>query len=104
MRIFLQSFECFDTIPNGITQHERFAEKLEPSKVDQIDDFIDLVKKEGDEILATLKGLQDEIEELQRKGNKLKKGDLSLEDLEKKLQKRLNNWKNRQEKSEEVSV
>ncbi|GAH66034.1 unnamed protein product, partial [marine sediment metagenome] len=80
------------------------AEKLEPSKVDQVDDFIDLVKKEGDEILATLKGLQDEIEELQRKGNKLKKGDLSLEDLEKKLQKRLNNWKKRQEKSEEASV
>jgi hypothetical protein len=30
---------------------------------------------------------------LQNKGNKLKKGDLSLDDLEEKLQKHLRNWK-----------
>ena len=50
-------------------------------------------RPEGAEILATLQGLEDEIAELQTKGDKLKKGDLSVEDLEEKLQKRLHNWK-----------
>ena len=71
------------------------AEKIEPSDPGQVSELAALVKREGAEILATLQGLEDEIEELQNKGDKLKKGDLSLEDLETKLQKHLGTWKKR---------
>jgi DNA-binding response OmpR family regulator len=69
------------------------AEKVDASQGRQAEELAVLVKREGAEILATLQGLEDEIEELQNKGNRLKKGDLSLDDLEKKLQKHLRNWK-----------
>lgn len=69
------------------------AEKLDPSEGKQAQELAALVRREGAEILATLQGLEDKIEELQDKGNKLKKGDLSLDDLEEKLQKHLRNWK-----------
>jgi len=70
------------------------AQKLDSSQGSQAEQLADLVKREGAEILATLQGLEDEIEELQNKGDRLKKGDLSLDELEKKLQKHLRNWKN----------
>jgi DNA-binding response OmpR family regulator len=69
------------------------AEKLDASQGRQAEELAALVKREGAEILATLQGLEDEIEELQNKGDRLKKGDLSLDELEKKLQKHLRNWK-----------
>ena len=69
------------------------AEKLGPSDQSQAGELAALVKREGVEILATLQGLEDEIEELQNKGDRLKKGDLSLEDLENKLQKHLHDGK-----------
>ena len=50
-----------------------------------------LVRKEGREILATLEGLQDEVTDLQGRGEKLKQGDLSVADLERKLRKHLRN-------------
>ena len=70
------------------------AEKLDASEQKEVEELATLVKLEGAEILATLQGLEDEIEELQNKGDRLKKGDLSLDELEKKLQKHLQNWKN----------
>ena len=69
------------------------AEKLDASDGGQAEELAVLVKREGAEILATLQGLEDEIEELQTKGDRLKKGDLSFDELEKKLQKHLRNWK-----------
>jgi DNA-binding response OmpR family regulator len=69
------------------------AEKLEATDSRQAEELAALVKREGAEILATLQGLEDEIEELQNKGDKLKKGDLALEDLEKRLHKHMRNWK-----------
>ena len=41
------------------------------------------------EVVALLNGIEDEIIELERKGGNLKKGELSLEDLEKKINKHL---------------
>ncbi len=76
------------------------AERLNAGSEQEALALVELVKKEGDEILATLKGLEDEINELQMKGQKLERGDLSLDDLEKKMQKHLKNWKKRQEQSE----
>jgi CheY-like chemotaxis protein len=76
------------------------VEKLDAGDQKQVKELADLVKREGAEILATLQGLEDEIEELQNKGDKLKKGDLSVEDLEDKLQKHLRNWKKRKPSDE----
>jgi DNA-binding response OmpR family regulator len=69
------------------------AEKIDASEGEQAQELAAQVKQEGAEILATLQGLEDEISELQSKGDRLKKGDLSLDELEKKLQKHLRNWK-----------
>ncbi len=80
------------------------AQKLDRSDQQKVSEFASLVKHEGAEILATLQGLEDEIEELQNKGDKLKMGDLSLEELEKKLQKHLRNWKKRNQIDDEASA
>ena len=80
------------------------AEKLDGSDQKKVSEFASLVKHEGAEILATLQGLEDEIEELQNKGDKLKMGDLSLDELEKKLQKHLPNWKKRNQSDDEASA
>jgi CheY-like chemotaxis protein len=80
------------------------AEKLDGSDQQKVSEFASLVKHEGAEILATLQGLEDEIDELQNKGDKLKMGDLSLEELEKKLQKHLRNWKKRNQNDDEASA
>jgi len=80
------------------------AEKLDGSDQKKVSEFASLVKHEGAEILATLQGLEDEIEELQNKGDKLKMGDLSLEELEKNLQKHLHNWKKRNQNDTEASA
>jgi DNA-binding response OmpR family regulator len=78
------------------------AEKLDAADRRQAEELATHVKREGAEILATLQGLEDEIEELQNKGDKLKKGDLSLEELEKKLKKNLRNWKARKTSGEAI--
>ncbi len=83
---------------SALLEEARHLDADDPAKVRAM---VELVKKEGAEILATLEGLEEEISDLQSKGDRLKRGDLSLEDLEAKLQKHLRNWKKRQE-SEEV--
>jgi CheY-like chemotaxis protein len=74
------------------------AEKSDPAAPADMEKLVALIRGEGGEILATLRGLEDEVAELQGKGEKLRRGDLSVEDLEKKLRKHLKNWKKRQEK------
>ena len=79
------------------TQHIRkpisellaLAEKLDGNDRTDVQKLLDMLRKEGREILASLRGLEDEVAELQGKGEKLKRGDLSLGDLEKKLRKNL---------------
>ena len=63
-----------------------------------VEKLVARIRGEGGEILATLRGLEDEVAELRGKGEKLRRGDLSVEELEKKLRKHLKNWKKRQEK------
>ncbi len=74
------------------------AEKTQAVDAAEVEKLLALIRKEGREILATLRGLEDEVAELRGKGEKLKRGDLSVEDLEKKLRKRLRDWKKREEK------
>jgi len=79
------------------TQHIRkpisellgMAEKIESGQTSEVDKLLGLLRREGREILASLRGLEEEVAELQGKGEKLKRGDLSLDDLERKLRKNL---------------
>jgi DNA-binding response OmpR family regulator len=64
--------------------------------------LLDRLRREGREILATLDGLEEEVEELQGRGEKLRRGDLSLADLEEKLQKHLRSWRRREGRGEEA--
>jgi len=89
-------------INKPVTKLLEAARNLDPANIDETVKFVELIKKESQEILATLRGLEDEIKELQTKEDKLKRGDLTVEDLEKKLQKHLRNWKKRNEKLDGV--
>jgi DNA-binding response OmpR family regulator len=88
------------------TQHIRtpisellaLAEETGIKDAPAVEKLLALIRKEGGEILATLEGLQDEVTELQGKGEKLKQGDLSVADLERKLRKHLRSGKKRQER------
>jgi ABC-type uncharacterized transport system ATPase subunit len=70
---------------------------IDPGNVKAVKDFIRRVKDESESTLAALDGLEDEIRELQNREDLLKKGELSLEDLEEKYQKHFNTWRERQE-------
>jgi DNA-binding response OmpR family regulator len=79
------------------TQHIRkpisellsYTQKTQSPKDDGTKELIQLVNREAHEILATLDGLQDKIEELKQKESQLKEGDLTLDDLESKFKKHL---------------
>jgi F0F1-type ATP synthase membrane subunit b/b' len=79
------------------------AERVTASGSSEAGRLAAAVKAEGAEIMATLKGLEEEIGELQAKGDRLKRGDLSLEDLEKRHQKHLRDGKKQPEASQEAS-
>jgi len=78
------------------------AGRIEAGNRAQASELVKRIRKEGQEILATLKGLEEQTAELQRKDDKLRKGDLSLEDLEENLKKHLEGWKRRQGLNDEV--
>ncbi len=78
------------------------ADKLDVNDVEAVKSLLADLKSEGNEILATINGLKDEIDELQKKGERIKRGDITLEELEKKFEKHLRNWKKRQKQLEEV--
>ena len=52
-----------------------------------VDAFQQMVVKEGEEVLAALEGLRDEIQDLQSEGARLKQSEVTLQDLEEKFQK-----------------
>lgn len=78
------------------------AEGVDVRNKDQINTLMKKIKEEGLEILASIEGLEDEIQELQEKGDKIKRGDLSVEDMEQKLEKHLKDLKKTDEKLQEV--
>jgi DNA-binding response OmpR family regulator len=85
-------------IRNPIAELMQAAGSLDPADCAQATRLLELVKARGAEIQATLQGLEEEIGEMQEKGDRLKRGDLSLEDLEKKLKKHMRNWRRSHEK------
>ncbi len=76
-------------IKKPISELLALAEKLDGAQAEDVEKLLEMLRKEGREILASLRGLEEEVSDLQGKGEKLKKGDLSLDDLERKLRKNL---------------
>jgi len=76
-------------IKTPISELLELAENTDAADTPGTEKLIGMLRKEGREILATLGGLEDEVAELQGKGEKLKQGDLSLDDLETKLRRHL---------------
>ena len=66
------------------------ARDLDPGQRVQVEAFRDLVLKEGGQVLATLEGLREEIQDLKREGDKIRSDEVSLQDLEEKFQKHFN--------------
>jgi DNA-binding response OmpR family regulator len=60
-----------------------------PSNEKQMKSLLEFVRKEQQEILAALGGLEGEVEELKVQESRLKEGDLALKDLEEKYRKSL---------------
>lgn len=79
------------------TQHIRkpisklleIAENTDSNAAKDVKKLLDLLKREGKNILATLSGLEEEIDELASKEDQFKEDDLALEDLEQKFRKHL---------------
>jgi DNA-binding response OmpR family regulator len=80
-------------IRKPITELLGAAEAMDPADRAPSARLLELVKARGAEILATLDGLEEEIGEMQEKGDRIRRGDLSLDDLEVKLKKHLRSLK-----------
>lgn len=65
----------------------RSAETVAVDNVEQINAFLEQVKATSTEILATLRGLDEEVRDLKGRDAELRSGDVSLEDLEAKYRK-----------------
>ena len=73
------------------------ASTVDPSSRSAVKAFLRDARREAKEILATIEGLEERIQELESKGARLKRGDLSVEDLEAKYRKHLDGLKERRE-------
>lgn len=74
-------------------QIRRAAEAVDRTGPDSVERFIALVEQEVTQTLATLDGLEDEINELTRRGDELRETEITLDDLEGKYEKHLQNLK-----------
>jgi len=72
------------------------SRKLDTESRSDVDELIKLIQTEAQETLATLNGLEDEIEELRHEESKLREGELTLEDLESKFRKHFSNSEDQQ--------
>lgn len=68
----------------------RAAQSLDAADKAGVDLFRELVLKEGGQVLATLEGLREEIQELKSEGDRIRSTEVSLQDLEEKFQKHFN--------------
>jgi DNA-binding response OmpR family regulator len=71
----------------------RAAETVNRDDRSSIDEFIDRVQEDITQTIASLVGLEDEISELTRRGNEIRESEITLDDLEEKYEKHLQNLK-----------
>jgi DNA-binding response OmpR family regulator len=66
-------------------------ESLDLNNIEKISEFMKKFQKEYKESIAMLNGIEEEILEIGNKGNKIKEEELSLEELEKRINKYMTN-------------
>lgn len=71
------------------------AENLDVSDGGAVSKYVELVKRETEEVLAALNGLEDEIKELETTDANDESAKLTLQDLEDKFQKHFSNLSNK---------
>jgi DNA-binding response OmpR family regulator len=71
----------------------RAAEAVNRDDRLSIDEFIGHVRQEVTQTIASLDGLEDEINELTRRGDEIRESEITLDDLEEKYEKHLQNLK-----------
>jgi DNA-binding response OmpR family regulator len=74
-------------IKEPIAKLRKLAEEIDQTDPAAVGGLIDLVESETAETLATIEGLEDEVQELQSRGDELKANELALEELESKFRK-----------------
>ncbi len=75
------------------------VEELDVAKTDDVAAFVEAVRSETKQVLVTLRGLEDEIQDLKSKTDVEEEGKLGdiMADLEDKFQKHFASWKENQE-------
>ncbi len=71
----------------------RATETVDRDDRASVDEFIDRVQQEVTQTIASLVGLEDEIDELTRRGDEIRESEITLDDLEEKYEKHLQNLK-----------
>ena len=67
------------------------VKSLDVNNPQQVAGFVDLVRHEVESTRAALDGLEEEISDLQKKGDALREHEVTLDDLDEKYQKHFNN-------------
>jgi len=72
------------------------ADNLNCSNEEAVKEFLVKVSKAGEQVIAALQGLEEEVSDLEKKGDQLKNSELSLEDLEMRFRKHFQEIENGQ--------
>lgn len=74
-------------------QIRKAADSIDANDTQSVEQFVSLVRGEMAETVATLDGLEEEINDLMRQGAELQEDEVTLADLEEKYEKHLRNLK-----------
>jgi DNA-binding response OmpR family regulator len=72
-----------------MTQIQKAASGLDPADAGAVKEFVETVGREFASTLATLDGLEEEIEDLTRQGDQIRENEVTLDDLEEKYLKHI---------------
>ena len=96
--------EAEQDVPYAVwRQHYKLGAQWTDFKLrEQVGAFVDLVRHEVESTQAALDGLEEEIRDLQRKGDALREHEVTLDDLDQKYQKHFNNLRENADVIEET--
>ena len=80
-------------LKDPMLQIREAADSVNREDRESVERLISMVQQEVTQTLATLDGLEEEIGELTRKGDEIREGELTLDDLAEKYEKHLQNLK-----------
>jgi DNA-binding response OmpR family regulator len=76
-----------------------YGEKIEPTDPNAVEKLVKMVVKETEEVLAALKGLEEEIRDLEGQQEQEQSVEITLQDLESKFQKHFRELKEEEKKA-----